>query len=157
MWSRYTHQNLRAFSPGVPVYCVHPRHEVVHGEPVHRSLRAIGQPVDLAYVMVPTAEVIPVLEEAADVGVRSAVVLTAGFADAGAEVGVLQERLVALARARGLLVLGPNGNGFINAADQLAPYGLPIAPPLHRGPLGIVLQSGGLASVVLHMAASRGI
>ena len=38
MWSRYTHQNLRAFSPEVPVYCVHPRHDVVHGDPVHRSI-----------------------------------------------------------------------------------------------------------------------
>ncbi|HXM58131.1 MAG TPA: acetate--CoA ligase family protein [Candidatus Dormibacteraeota bacterium] len=157
MWSRYTHQNLRQFSPGVPVYCVHPRHDVVHGEPVHRSIGAIGQPVDLAYVMVPTGEVLPVLEQAADAGVRSAVVLTAGFGEAGPEGRALEERAVALARERDLVLLGPNGNGFINAADGVAPYGLPITPPLRAGPLGIVLQSGGLASVVLHMAASRNI
>ena len=155
MWSQYTYQNLRAFSPDVPVYCVHPRHDVVHGQPVHRSISAIGQPVDLAYVMVPSSQVIPVIEEAGSAGVRHAVVLTAGFAEAGAEGRALEERLVALARKHDLILLGPNGNGFINAADQLAPYGLPIAPPLHAGPLGIVLQSGGLASVVLHMAQTR--
>jgi acyl-CoA synthetase (NDP forming) len=157
MWSRYTHQNLRAFSPGVPVYCVHPRHDVVHGDPVHRSLEAIGAPVDLAYVMVPTTEVLPVLEQAADAGVRNVVVLTAGFGEAGPEGRELEGRAVALANERGMILLGPNGNGFINAADQVAPYGLPITPPLHAGPLGIVLQSGGLASVVLHMASSRNI
>ncbi|HSR25368.1 MAG TPA: acetate--CoA ligase family protein [Candidatus Eisenbacteria bacterium] len=157
MWSRYTHQNLRAYSPDVPVYRVHPRHEVVHGEPVHRSIEAIGRPVDLAYVMVPTAEVATVLEQAADAGVRNAVILTAGFGEAGPEGRALEERVVALARERDMVLLGPNGNGFINAADRVAPYGLPIAPPLHAGPLGIVLQSGGLASVVLHMASSRNI
>jgi len=157
MWSRYTHQNLRAFSPEVPVYCVHPRHDVVHGDPVHRSLEAIGAPVDLAYVMVPTTEVVPVLAQAADAGVRNVVVLTAGFGEAGPEGRALEERAVALANERGMILLGPNGNGFINAADQVAPYGLPITPPLHAGPLGIVLQSGGLASVVLHMATSRNI
>jgi acyl-CoA synthetase (NDP forming) len=157
MWSRYTFQNLRAFSPDVPVHLVHPRHDVVHGQPAHRSIGAIGAPVDLAYVMVPTGEVVRVLEEAADVGVRSAVVLTAGFGEAGPEGRALEERVVALARERDMVLLGPNGNGFVNAADQVAPYGLPIAAPLQRGPLGIVLQSGGLASVVLHMAASRNI
>src|SRR5262252_8573506 len=155
MWSQYTYQNLRALSPDVPVYCVHPRHDVVHGQPVHRSISAIGQPVDLAYVMVPTSQVIPVIEEAGSAGVRHADVLTAGFAEAGAEGRALEERLVALATRHDLILLGPNGNGFINATDQLAPYGLPIAAPLHAGPLGIVLQSGGLASVVLHMAQTR--
>jgi acetate---CoA ligase (ADP-forming) len=155
MWSRYTFQNLRAFSPEVPVHCVHPRHDVVHGQPAHRSIAAIGEPIDLAYVMVPTGEVVRVLEEAADAGVRSAVILTAGFGETGPDGRVLEDQVVALARERDMVLLGPNGNGFINAADQVAPYGLPIAAPLQRGPLGIVLQSGGLASVVLHMAASR--
>jgi acyl-CoA synthetase (NDP forming) len=157
MWSRNTFQNLRAFSPEVPVHCVHPRNDVVHGQPAHRSIGSIGEPIDLAYVMVPTGEVVRVLEEAADAGVRSAVVLTAGFGETGPEGRALEDRVVALARERDMVLLGPNGNGFINAADQVAPYGLPIAAPLQRGPLGIVLQSGGLASVVLHMAASRNI
>jgi acyl-CoA synthetase (NDP forming) len=157
MWSRYTFQNLRAFSPAVPVYCVHPHREVVHGEPAHRSIGAIGAPVDLAYVMVPTGEVLPVLEQAADAGVRNAIVLTAGFGEVGPEGRALEQRVVAFARDRDMVVLGPNGNGFVNAADRVAPYGLPIGPPLVSGPLGIVLQSGGLASVVLHMASSRNI
>jgi acyl-CoA synthetase (NDP forming) len=157
MWSRNTFTNVRAFAPDVPVYCVHPRNPVVHGVPTHPSIGAIGEPVDLAYVMVPTSEVLRVLGEAADVGVRNAVILTAGFGETGPEGRELEERVVAFAQERGMLLLGPNGNGFINAADQVAPYGLPIPPPLLGGPLGIVLQSGGLASVVLHMATARNV
>src|SRR5436309_4104882 len=119
-WSVNTFENLRAFSPELPVYCVHPRHQRVHGRPAYPSLRAVDGPVDLAYVMVPTDQVLPVLVEAAELGVRHAVVLTSGFAEAGAEGRELQDRLVALAAERDLVVLGPNGNGFVNASAQLA-------------------------------------
>jgi acetate---CoA ligase (ADP-forming) len=156
-WSRFTHQNLRLCSPGVAVHLVHPRHREVHGEPVHRSIGEVPGQVDLAYVMVPTDQVLPVLEEAAATGVRNAVLLTAGFGEAGPEGRALEERLVAWAAERDVLLLGPNGNGFINATAGIAPYGLLIPQPLQRGPLGIVLQSGGLASVVLGLATARNI
>jgi hypothetical protein len=41
-WSVFTHANLRRYSPDVTVHLVHPRHETVHGEPVHKSVAAIG-------------------------------------------------------------------------------------------------------------------
>lgn len=156
-WSVYTYANLRRYSPSVAVHVVHPRHETVHGQPAVKSLSAIGEHVDLAYVMVPTGSVLEVMAEAADAGIRNVVVLTAGFAEAGADGAELAAQLAALARDRGLTVLGPNGNGFINVAGGVAPYGLPISPPLIRGPVGIVLQSGGLAAAVLAGAQARGV
>jgi acyl-CoA synthetase (NDP forming) len=156
-WSISTYANWRDFSDGRPVYLVHPTHETVHGERVYPSLSAIPSAVDLAYVMVPTDQVLPVLEEAARLGIRNAVILTSGFAEMGPEGQALQDRLVELAVENDMVLLGPNGNGFINASGHRAPYGLPISPPLVAGPVGIVLQSGGLASSVLAMAQGRGI
>jgi acyl-CoA synthetase (NDP forming) len=54
-------------------------------------------------------------------------------------------------------VLGPNGNGFVNIAAQIIPYGLPVTPPLLAGPVGVVLQSGALASAVLTFAQAHAI
>ena len=156
-WSVFTHANLRRYSPGVTVHLVHPHHEKVHGEPAHKSVSAIGESVDLAYVMVPTSAVMEVVEEIADVGTRNLVILTAGFAEAGPAGAELAADLERLAVARGLTVLGPNGNGFINVAGGVAAYGLPIAPPLVGGPVGIILQSGGLAAAVLSGAQARGV
>ena len=113
--------------------------------------------MDLAYVMVPTSAVIEVVEEIADVGTRNLVILTAGFEEAGPAGAELAARLEKLATGRDLTVLGPNGNGFINVAGGVAAYGLPIAPPLVGGPVGIVLQSGGLAAAVLSGAQVRGV
>jgi acyl-CoA synthetase (NDP forming) len=156
-WSIWTHANLRQYSPEVSVHVVHPHHEQVHGQAVLKSLKALEEPVDLAYIMVPTAAVLEVMNEVADAGITNVVILTAGFGEAGAEGAELESKLVDLAHTRGLTVLGPNGNGFINAAGALTPYGLLITPPLEAGPVGIVLQSGGLASAVLGGAQARGI
>lgn len=156
-WSVYTYANLRRYSPGVTVHTVHPRHATVHGQSAHESISAIADSVDLAFVMVPTASVLEVVTEAADCGIRNLVILTAGFAEAGTEGIELTARLEATARERGLTVLGPNGNGFINVAGNVAAYGLPISPPLTPGPVGIVLQSGGLAAAVLAGAQARGV
>ena len=67
--------------PG-PLIPVHPRHETVFGLAV-RSLRDLAEPVDLAFVMVPTDAVPEVIDDAAAAGVRHAVVLASGYREAG--------------------------------------------------------------------------
>jgi acyl-CoA synthetase (NDP forming) len=156
-WSLSTFANLRNNAFAGKIFLVNPRTEVVHGEPAHRSLADIGEPVDLAYVMVPTSAVLPVLREGAELGIRSYVVLTAGFGETGAEGKRLEDEVVEFATRRGLTVLGPNGNGYINASANVTPYGLPIPPPLTSGPVGVVLQSGALASSVLAFSQARNI
>lgn len=156
-WSARTFENWRTYSEDRPCYLVHPRHGTIHGQRAYPSLRAIGTAVDLCYVMVPTDQVFSVLEEAADLDIRNAIVLTAGFAEMGEEGKALEDRIAGLAAAHGMVILGPNSSGFINVAGCHTPYGIPIEPPLRSGPVGIVLQSGGLASAVLTMAQARSI
>ncbi|MDN3359654.1 acetate--CoA ligase family protein [Actinomadura sp. DC4] len=156
-WSVNTFANLRRYGFGGPIHLVNPRTEVVHGERAYRSLSDLPAPVDLAYVMVPTPAVRDVLEEGARLGIPNYVVLTAGFGETGPEGRAREEELAAFCRANGLTVLGPNGNGFINAATSVTPYGLPIPPPLLSGSVGVVLQSGALASSVLAFSQVRGI
>ncbi len=156
-WSANAFDNWRRFGEGRPVYLVHPRHEVVHGEHAVASLSAVGEAIDLAYVMVPTDQVLGVLEEAASIGTRNAIVLTAGFAELGPTGAELESQVADFAAAHDMIVLGPNGNGFVNATGARVPYGLPVVPPLRSGATGIVLQSGAMASVVLAMAQARGI
>ena len=156
-WSWSTWGNLITHKFAGPVYLVNPRGIPVHGQDSYRCVADLPERVDLAFVMVPTSAVLGVLAEVADAGIRSAVLLTSGFAEVGEEGAQLERQVVALARDRGLTILGPNGNGFINAAAGITPYGLPIEPPLLRGPVGVVLQSGALASGVLNFAQSRNV
>ena len=139
------------------MYLVNPRGVPVHGRDSYPSVADLPEPVDLAFVMVPTSAVLGVLTEVADAGIPSVVLLTSGFAEVGADGAELERQVVELARHRGLTILGPNGNGFINAAARITPYGLPIDDPLKSGPVGVVLQSGALASSVLTFAQTRNV
>lgn len=158
-WSLSTFNNLRDPEHGYPgeVYLVNPRTEVVHDTAAYPSLTAIGKPVDLAYVMTPVSVVPQVIREGAALGTRHYVVLTAGYGEVGGEGAVREQELADLAEELDVVVLGPNGNGFINAAMKTNPYGLPIPKPLISGNVGVVLQSGGLASNVLAFAQARNI
>jgi acetate---CoA ligase (ADP-forming) len=156
-WSRGTYDNLRSHGFGGDVYLVTHRGGRVHGARAYSRLGDIPGPVDLAYVMVPPQAVLPVLREGADLGIQAYVVLTAGFAEIGGD-GVRREKEIAeFALSRGLSILGPNGNGYINATVGIMPYGLPIPVPLLRGPVGVVLQSGALASAVLTFTQARNV
>ncbi len=156
-WSWSTFGNLQLHEFAGPVYLVNPRGIPVHGQDTYARIADLPPGVDLAFVMVPTTAVLAVLNEVADHGIGSVVLLTSGFAETGDEGAELERQVADLARRRGLTVLGPNGNGFINAAAGITPYGLAIEPPLLHGPVGVVLQSGALASAVLTFAQSRNI
>ncbi|MGH3262357.1 MAG: acetate--CoA ligase family protein, partial [Trebonia sp.] len=156
-WSWSIFGNLKLHEFHGPVYLVNPRGIPVHGERSYARVADLPERVDLAFVMVPTSAVLSVLTEVADAGIGSAVLLTSGFAEVGAAGAELERQVVDLARHRGLTILGPNGNGYINAAATITPYGLPIEKPLLRGPVGVVLQSGALASSVLTFAQARNV
>jgi acyl-CoA synthetase (NDP forming) len=156
-WSVSIHANLHTQGFDGPVYLVNPRGAVVHGEQSYAKIADLPAGVDLAFVMVPTTAILDVLEQLADHDIRHAVILTSGFGEVGAEGAALERQVVELATRRGLTLLGPNGNGFVNAARRITPYGLTITAPLLRGPVGVVLQSGALASAVLGFSQARNI
>jgi acyl-CoA synthetase (NDP forming) len=156
-WSVNTFENLKNFEFPGPIYLIHPQREIVHGERTLKSLRELPEPVDLAFIMVPTQQVMRVVDEASEMGIKHAVILTSGFSEAGVEGVRLEYELCTFAQEHELTILGPNGNGFINITDRITPYGLPIAQPMKVGPVGIVLQSGALASAVLAFAQAHAI
>jgi acyl-CoA synthetase (NDP forming) len=156
-WSISTFENLKRFNFSGPIYLIHPKHEIVHGERTLKSLRDLPEPADLVFIMVPTQSVLSVVQEAAAMGTKQFVILTAGFSEVGIEGAKLEHDLITFAKEHDLIILGPNGNGFINVTNQIVPYGLALSPPLVPGSVGVVLQSGALASAVIAFAQAHAI
>ena len=156
-WSRLVVASLR--TGGLPgrIVPVNPRHTSVFGLPAVPSLRALDEPVDLAFCQVATERVEPVMEEAAEAGVRHLVVLASGYGESGADGRRREQALLAKAVELDLTLLGPNTLGYINPHAGAAPFGLPITAPPRRGGVAVVLQSGALASAVLDFSARHGI
>jgi acetate---CoA ligase (ADP-forming) len=156
-WARFVVASSRAAGFTGPLIGVHPAHRTVFGRPAVRNLRELDEPADVAFIMVPTEAVETVLDDAAAAGVRHAVVLAAGYRELGEPGRALEQRMIARAAAGGITVLGPNCLGFLNAHARVAPFALTVPPPLLAGPVGIALQSGALASVVLAFAHAHAI
>ena len=80
-FSRTAYGNLVAFGRGETVHLVNRRGAVTHGRPTVTSCQQIGEPADLAFLMVPQAGTLDALADAAAAGIRNAIVLSAGYAE----------------------------------------------------------------------------
>ena len=140
-----------------PVYPVNPDTRSVQGVRAYASVTDIPDPVDLAVVTVPAASVAEVVESCRAKGVHGLVVMTAGFADAGESGASAQRHMVALARANGMRVIGPNCLGLVNTSRAVRLNGTlaPVVPP--PGRVGFFCQSGALGIAILADAAGRGL
>jgi acyl-CoA synthetase (NDP forming) len=156
-WSQAIYDNLKKFDFQGDIHMVSPRADVVHGVPAVRSLADISGPVDVVYVMVPTAAVLSVVKEGTALGIRSYVVLTAGFAETGEEGKRLEAEIRDFAQEHSLAILGPNCVGYVNAGARITPYALGIPEPLVSGSIGLVLQSGALAMGILSFAQGHNV
>lgn len=111
-----------------------------HAYRVCATLDELPEPVDLAIVSVAREHVLDALEGCARNGIRAAIVITQGFADADEEGARLQEELVALVRRTGVRVLGPNTIGVSNAFGNFTSSFIEVHN--EKTPVGIVSQSG---------------
>ena len=136
-------------------YPVNREGEPVAGVRAYRTIEEIPDPVDLAVISVPGKGVLESAEEALRKGVRALCVISAGFAEVGSEGVERQEKLLALVRAHGARLVGPNCLGIavppIGLNATFAPRALP------SGRIAFSSQSGALGLALLEKASERGL
>lgn len=128
----------------------------VDGVPAHRSVGEIGEQVDLAIVAVPAERVPEAVAECGEHGVQGLVVLSAGYAERGAEGRERQRELVRQARSYGMRIIGPNAFGIINTSDAVR-LNASLAPESPApGRIGLFTQSGAIGIALLSGLHRRG-
>jgi len=140
-----------------PVFPVNPNAREVQSVPAYASLAAVPGSVDLAVIAVPRPRVMEVVEDCGKKGVRSVVVITAGYAEMGAEGVAAQNALRDRVRALGMRMVGPNCLGVLNTDDSVrldATFARSWPP---RGHVSFCSQSGALGLAVLDYARTLGI
>ena len=109
------------FGFGVPTWPVNPNYDEIGGRRCYKSLRDLPQVPDCVVIAVPADAVLDVIGEAAGAGIRSAFVVSEGFADAATDEGrARQAKLVALARGANMAVAGPNCMGIASLGYRFA-------------------------------------
>src|SRR5690554_6076090 len=117
----------------------------------------VAGPVDLAVVALPGSGVLAAVPSLARLGVRTLVVLSAGFAEEGPEGLERQRELLRTAHRAGMRVIGPESFGVARPGEDV-PLALTLAArsPLPGG-VGLFCQSAAVAARLLDDATARGI
>jgi acyl-CoA synthetase (NDP forming) len=141
------------------IYPINPTRESVFGERAYKRVRDVGEPVDHAFIMLPTRSVTEAVEDCCAAGVRCATILSNGFAESGPAGRERQSQLLDLARRGGLRLVGPNSLGIINLQDKVALSANEILslPELRPGRHGLISQSGSLMGALLSRGQARGL
>lgn len=149
--------NLSGFAGRL--YLVNPNQQEIGGRPCHPDLASLPEPIDCVVLAIPAEGVEAVLRQCADAQVGAVVVLASGYRETDTPEGIAaQERLVALAGAAGIRVVGPNCVGVCNQVHGLhAAFAEFPRSELRPGSrIGLVSQSGALA-LGLSQAAELGV
>src|SRR5258708_21442112 len=147
------------------LYPINPNYSDIDGLKCFSSIADVGQPIDLAIVIIPARAVLGALEQCAAVGVKNAVIISSGLPEEGGASAAMQDASAALAKKTGMSVSGPNAEGFYSQVQRVAatfsptvdikPNERPLVATVRR--IGIVAQSGGIRLSIYHPAHAIGL
>lgn len=144
---RTTFWNLISTPFGGTVFPINPKRSNVLGIKAYPSVADVPAELDLAVIATPPPSIPGLIRQCGDVGVRGAVVISAGFKEIGPQGAALEQELLLAARESGVRVIGPNCLGVMAPLTGLnATFARGIARP---GNVGFLSQSGALCTAVL--------
>lgn len=129
---------------------VNPRHAEVLGRRCWPSLSALPEVPDAAVISVPAAHVPDIVAEGIELGIRSFVVHSAGFAEHSALGAERQASLRSMCEQAGAVLIGPNCMGALSLTDAVALSGMPLPFDITAGDIGVIAQSGSAATVLMN-------
>src|SRR5215213_7336710 len=136
-----------AGSVGGTVYPVNPNRSSVSGIKAYSNVSEMPESVDLAVIVTPAPTVPGIMRECAGAGVEGAIIISAGFKEAGEEGAELERQVLEEARHGRIRVVGPNCLGVMSPKSGLnATFSGAMAKP---GNVGFLSQSGALCTAVL--------
>jgi acetyltransferase len=136
------------------IYPINPKADEILGLKVIKSIADTPTPADLAVVVIPAKIVTSTLEQCAAAGVKAAIVITGGFAEAGEDGQRLQDEMAQVIRRTGIRVIGPNCQG-VNNPHHLMCASWPLITT--KGKIAFASQSGTVGAAFLDLAAAEGL
>jgi acyl-CoA synthetase (NDP forming) len=155
-WGGSVLANLTGAGFAGAIYPINPRAEAIMGLPAYASPDDLPETPHLVICALGSTAAAPVVTECGRHGVPAAIVIAAGFAEAG-EAGVaLQNELARAADEGGVTLVGPNCMGVLSTSAHLNAVGFVTLRP-EPGPLSVISQSGNIGTQLLMTAEARGV
>lgn len=139
--------NLISNPFGGAVFPINPKRPSVLGVKAYRDIKETPEPVDLAVVCTPASSIPKIIGDCVDQGIKSAIIISAGFKETGPQGVELERQIMEHARRGGMRIIGPNCLGVMSPISGLnATFAYGMA---RKGKVGFISQSGALCTAVL--------
>jgi acetyltransferase len=148
-------ENLLLAKDKITIYAINPRHEKVLDIKCYPKITALPEIPELVLIATPASTVPDIVEEIGQAGVKSAIIISAGFKEIGSEGAKLESRILTALKKYGIRLLGPNCMGTIRPITNLNTTFTRRIPK--AGHVAFLSQSGALGSAVLDWAISKNI
>ena len=129
------------------IYPINPKESEIYGFTAFKSVLDVPGDIDLGVICIPSRFCVPVVEECGKKGVKSLVIITAGFKEIGGEGMVRENRINELAKQYNMRILGPNCLGLITDGN----FSFSSLSP-DKGHIGMLSQSGAMMTGLLDWA-----
>ncbi len=134
------------------LFLVNPKYREVRGRKCYSRLSEVEGEVDYAIFIVSAANVLPLLEECIQKGVKVAHIYSAGFSETGLPERIELEQRVRKTAEGKIRIIGPNCFGVYCPRSGLAV--VPEAPE-EEGHVGVVAQSGSVVESFSYFARTK--
>ncbi len=154
---RVIHYLLKHGFPG-RILPINPNRAMIRGLPAFPRVSAAPEPPDVAILAVPAPLLEAQVADCAAAGVGACIVITGKLAEAGPAGAALQERVLGIARAARMRLVGPNCLGIFNPVDRaMLSSSLALEEDDYSpGGIGMVSQSGALMGTLLSFGHHHG-
>ncbi|MDO8509902.1 MAG: acetate--CoA ligase family protein [bacterium] len=135
------------------IFPVNPNATELYNLKCSSDVLSIPEKIDLVVVAIPATTVNTVMLDVAKKGIKAAIVITAGFKEAGNP--GLEEDLKNICLKNDIALIGPNCLGVINTSNKMIAAFSGIMP--QTGGVAFVSQSGALCTAILDFAQKIGL
>lgn len=141
------------------IYPINPNRPTVQGERAWPNLASLPEVPEHVFVLSGTESVLPIVEEAARLGVKVVTILASGFSEAGPEGAAREEALRATAKRTGIRIVGPSSLGIISPARGLVltANAAFAEPDLPIGRVFVASHSGSMIGALVSRGKARGV
>jgi acyl-CoA synthetase (NDP forming) len=132
------------------VYPINLKADEILGHKAFASVLDVPGAIDLAVIVIPYPYVPDALRECGEKEIPAAIVISAGFREAGREGLDREYELIEISKQHNIRLIGPNCLGIIDSFTPLNASFAAGTPP--SGPMAFMSQSGALGTAVLDIA-----
>ena len=136
------------------IFLINPKREKLFNRKAYPSILDINDEVDLVMVVIPPKFISQAVKDSVKMGAKGIVIITAGLGETGEEGKKIEAEILEIANKKGARIIGPNCSGMFSASANMNLLGV---PPIKKGPLSIIAQSGNIIDSLTHYANLRGL